>query len=96
MAGNSTMEFDHRIFTRIMKELEVMEFAEEKAFANILLRFTEEYSDFIDDLAIELRKADPNAGQKTWWLFKELITKITLQDGDGGLPCDIKEPGGAK
>ena len=95
MAGNSTMEFDRETFVRILKSLEIMEIAEEKAFANLLLRFTGEYSHWLGDIAIELKKSDPNATQKVWWFFKELITALTLPDTDPEFSGCLKEPGGA-
>jgi hypothetical protein len=96
MANNSTMEFDRETFVRILKGLESMEIAEEKAFANLLLRFTDEYSNWLGDIAIELKKADPNATQKVWWFFKELITALTLPTSEPEFLGCLKEPGGAK
>ena len=96
MAGNSTMEFDRETFVRILKGLESMEIAEEKAFANLLLRFTDEYSHWLGDVAIELKKADPNATQKVWWFFKKLITALTLPTSEPEFFGCKKEPGGAK
>ena len=96
MAGNATMEFDRETFVRILNGLEIMEIAEEKAFANLLLRFTDEYFHWLGDIAIELKKADPNAIQKVWWFFKELITALTLRDTEPEFFGCPKEPGGAK